>query len=324
MFGKCSSSCHHHYSAFNGCSSPNPIRYLFFPSLEHSVFSSSVNTSHVSSYDWILDSGATDHMVHSIHFFTSVTSPVHISVRLPNGDMVKVTHVGTVKISATLTLENVLCIPTFSFNLISISKLTQNPSCCCIFLSHYCFLQDLLLWKLIGLGKRHGRLYTLQCTDSITLPSSVSEVLSRLPSFLCNKSVNVCNLDSSPVVDTSNDAVRLWHYRLGHPSSQRLALLKSIVPDLTSYNNNNSFDCHICPLAKQHKLHFPKSTSVFLACFDLIHADIWGPYSTPSLNGSKYFLTLVDDHSGCTWVYLIKSKSDASSLIQFFFFSNDS
>ena len=110
---------------------------------------------------------------------------------------------------------------------------------------------------MIWLGKRHGGLYTLQCTDSITLPSSVSEVLSKLPSFLCNKSVNVCNLDSSPVVDTSNNAVRLWHYRLGHPSSQRLALLKSIVPDLTSYNNNNSFDFHICPLAKQHKLPFP-------------------------------------------------------------------
>ena len=48
----------------------------FSPSLEHSVFSSSVNTSYISSYDWILDSGATDHMVHSIHFFTTITSSV--------------------------------------------------------------------------------------------------------------------------------------------------------------------------------------------------------------------------------------------------------
>ena len=115
----------------------------FSPSLEHSVFSSSVNTSHINSYDWILNSGATNHMVHSIHFFTSITSSVQNSIRLPNGDMVKVTHIGTVKVSATLTLEHVLCIPSFSFNLISISKLTQNPSCCCIFLSHHYFLQDL-------------------------------------------------------------------------------------------------------------------------------------------------------------------------------------
>ena len=172
---------------------------------------------------------------------------------------------------------------------------------------------------MIGLGKRHGGLYTLQCTDSITLPPSVSKVLSKLPFFLCNKSVNVCNLDPSHVVATSNNVVRLGHYRLGHPSSQRLALLKSIIPDLASCNNSKSFDCYVCPLAKQHKLPFLESISVSLSCFDLIHADIWGPYSTPSLNGSKYFLTLVDDHSRCTWVYLMKCKSNASSLIQIFF-----
>lgn len=108
-------------------------------SLQYSVFSSQVDTSHICSSDWILDSGATDHMVHSLQFFTSITSIVHISVKLPNGDMAKVTHIGTVKLSSTLTLENVLCIPTFFFNLVSISKLTQSPSCCCIFLSHFCF-----------------------------------------------------------------------------------------------------------------------------------------------------------------------------------------
>ena len=91
-------------------------------------------------------------MVHSLHFFKSITSSVQIFVRLPNGDMVKVTHVGTVQVSAFLLLDNVLCIPSFSFNLIFISKLTQDSSCCCIFLSHYCFIQDLQLWKMIGLG----------------------------------------------------------------------------------------------------------------------------------------------------------------------------
>ena len=65
-------------------------------------------------------------MVHSIQFFTSMTSIIQISVRLPNGDMAKVTHVGTVQVSPTLLLENVLCIPSFSCNLISICKLTQT------------------------------------------------------------------------------------------------------------------------------------------------------------------------------------------------------
>ena len=53
--------------------------------------------------------------------------------------------------------------------------------------------------------------------------------------------------------------------------------------------------------------------------FDLIHVNIWGPYSTPSLNGSSYFLTLADDYSRCTWVFLMKYKSETSSLIQSFY-----
>ena len=60
------------------------------------MFSSHVNTSHITSNDWILDSGATNHMVHSIKFFTSITFVVQISIRLPNGDIAEVTHIGTV------------------------------------------------------------------------------------------------------------------------------------------------------------------------------------------------------------------------------------
>ena len=76
------------------------------------IFSCSlvVNTSHILSINWILDSGATDHMVHSLKFFTSITSIVQISVRFPNGDMTRVTNIGIVQLSPIFTLENVLCI----------------------------------------------------------------------------------------------------------------------------------------------------------------------------------------------------------------------
>ena len=166
---------------------------------------------------------------------------------------------------------------------------------------------------MIGLGKKQGGLYTLQCTPQVTLPDSVFEALSKLSSYFHGKSINSCNLNSS------DSDFRLWNYRLGHPSSQRLTLLNTIVPEIKSCNNNKPFDCHICPLTKQKKLPFPHSTSISLSCFDLIYADFSGPYSTPSLNGSRYFLTLVDDHNRCTCVYLLTHKFDASSLIQSFF-----
>ncbi|XP_075492417.1 uncharacterized protein LOC142530464 [Primulina tabacum] len=44
--------------------------------------------------------------------------------------------------------------------------------------------------------------------------------------------------------------------------------------------------------------------------FQLLHLDIWGPYNTPTYNGERYFLTIVDDFSRATWVYLLHSKLD--------------
>ena len=37
-----------------------------------------------------------------------------------------VTHIGTIRISSTLTLIDVLCVPSFSFNLISVNQLTKG------------------------------------------------------------------------------------------------------------------------------------------------------------------------------------------------------
>ena len=42
----------------------------------------------------------------------------------------------------------------------------------------------------------------------------------------------------------------------------------------------------------------------------LIHSDISGPMPTTSMNGSRYFLTFIDDFSRYTWVFFIKKKSE--------------
>jgi hypothetical protein len=72
-------------------------------------------------------------------------------------------------------------------------------------------------------------------------------------------------------------------------------------------------------LAKQHRLPFQDSNSISKNCFDLIHCDIWGPFSVKSTNGSSYFLTIVDDCTRFTWVYLMHSKSQTRFFIQAFF-----
>lgn len=44
--------------------------------------------------------------------------------------------------------------------------------------------------------------------------------------------------------------------------------------------------------------------------FELLHINIWGPFSVPSIEGYKYFLTIVDDHTRVTWIYLLRTKDE--------------
>lgn len=78
--------------------------------------------------------------------------------------------------------------------------------------------------------------------------------------------------------------------------------------------------CGICPKSKQTRLSFPKvSLSKSSSLFELVHMDIWGPFRTSTYNGEKYFLTIVDDFSRGTWVYLMQSKFDIFRLLTQFF-----
>lgn len=43
--------------------------------------------------------------------------------------------------------------------------------------------------------------------------------------------------------------------------------------------------------------------------FELIHCDLWGKYHTATNNGSQYFLTIIDNYTCGTWVYLMKHKT---------------
>ena len=76
--------------------------------LDHSIFSYNLTIPFdISPHDWIINSGATDHMIHSISLLTRITSVTLILVKLPNGESVLVTHIGQVKLSNDLVLDNV-------------------------------------------------------------------------------------------------------------------------------------------------------------------------------------------------------------------------
>ena len=103
--------------------------------------------------------------------------------------------------------------------------------------------------------------------------------------------------------------VQIWHNRLGHLSPKRLAVLRHVLHFYEIYCNHNN-PCYVCPLAKHRRLPFISNNHLSKLPFDLVHCDIWGPFQSSGRFGHRFFLTLVDDCTRFTWVFLLKHKSD--------------
>jgi len=241
---------------------------------------------------WIIDSGASSHVCSDLAMFRELKSVSGVTVTLPNGTRVSITHIGTVHITQKLILHNVLHVPDFKFNLMSVSSLVKTISCSAHFYVDCCLIQELSQGLMIGRGRLYHNLYILETEN--TSPSTSTPA--------------ACLFTGSVL----NDG-HLWHQRLGHPSSVVLQKLVSIIPSLKSFNSESS-PCCICPLAKQKRLAYISHNNLASNPFDLVHLDIWGPFSIESIEGFRYFLTVVDDCTRTTWVYMLRNKKDVSSV----------
>jgi hypothetical protein len=108
----------------------------------------------------------------------------------------------------------------------------------------------------------------------------------------------------------------LWHVRLAHPPIRKMH-------DIMKYYayvdvNKKPMPCGVCHSSRQKKLPYNKSVHIAYVVFDLVNVDIWGPLSIPSIQGHKFFLTVVDDHNWHTWIFFLKAKSETSNLVKSF------
>ena len=106
----------------------------------------------VHNTNWIIDSGASDHMTYDHKLFESLTE-------LPNGDKVAVTHKGNVKVLDEILLLDVLYVPGFKYNLISVLKLSFDLGCPIYFTYDACVVQGPSMSNPLVLGKLKRDLY---------------------------------------------------------------------------------------------------------------------------------------------------------------------
>ena len=89
---------------------------------------------------------------------------------------------------------------------------------------------------------------------------------------------------------------------------------------VSRFSSLSSPKCESCQLRKHTRVSFPKRLEYRTKSpFELIHIDVWGSSRTASTLGFRYFVTFIDDFSRCTWLFLMKSRTELCSMFQKFF-----
>ena len=79
------------------------------------------------------------------------------------------------------------------------------------------------------------------------------------------------------------------------------------MPD---FLNDHDGVCRGCVLGKNVKNSFPSSNRRSKGILDLVHSDIRGPMTAPSLSGYLYYVLFIDDFSRKTWIFFLKTKNE--------------
>ncbi|KAK9664005.1 hypothetical protein RND81_14G013000 [Saponaria officinalis] len=163
----------------------------------------------------------------------------------------------TVPLTPQITLHNVLFVPSFKFNLLSMAKLCRQLNSIILFTPDLCCLQGSSMKMPVVLGNNSRDLYIHQ--QSYVPAHSSTSLHNVFPSAVCNNSV------------------LLWHHRLGHLPLYKLQQMK-LCNESDSNVNKVITSCSTCVKARQHKLSFPVSQISSSFPFYMIHIDLWGPY----------------------------------------------
>lgn len=239
------------------------------------------------AHGWLVDSGATEHMCHVRSLFNEYYPVVGKTVRLANGEVVKVAGQGTVELRAnvgdkthTLVLRDVLFVPDLAVALISVSRLMRlgytakfGKEECEVIAEN---------GKIVALAQvQRGGIYQLQGPIENTAMVAAS---------------------------TKN---ALWHHRLGHLPHASIKMLvdKSMVTGMVDVKDVGF--CEACVQGKLHASPVPAGQGTRAKRpLELIHSDVMGPMATISREGYRYVVTFIDDFTRFAWMYPLKEKGD--------------
>ena len=256
------------------------------------------NMVNVNINTWWIDSGSTIHIANSLQGMQNLRKPVGNELSILSGNKMgsPVEAIGTCTLTLdngfVLVLERTFYVPSFSRNLISVSRLVPLGF-------SFTFQDNVfnLFYKSnnIGTGILADGLYRICLQNEATNNSLHVHIGTKR-----------CNINE--------DSSMLWHRRLGHISIDRI---KRLVKDgvLSTLDYTDFETCVDCIKGKQtnkSKKHANRSSNIL----EIIHTDICCP--DMDMPGQKYFITFIDDYSRYMYVYLLHNKYEALDAFKIF------
>ncbi|WVZ93785.1 hypothetical protein U9M48_039740 [Paspalum notatum var. saurae] len=240
---------------------------------------------------WIMDSGCSRHMTGHRKWFSSL-NPVSTKEYITFGDngQGKVLGVGSVSLSAKLSLREVAFVRNLGFNLVSVSQLLDEGFEVCFKKGACCVLdaEETLVCSLLPFGQVFR--------VDLTIVSGPARCLVASPSADIWK----------------------WHRRLGQLSFDLLVRLSSmgLIRGLPKLRAEKDLVCHPCRHGKMVAAsHIPVSRVMTSYPGELLHMDTVSPARVASVSGKWYVLVIVDDFSRFSWVFFMEFKNEAFGFV---------
>nr|GEU91680.1 hypothetical protein [Tanacetum cinerariifolium] len=111
------------------------------------------------------------------------------------------------------------------------------------------------------------------------------------------------------------------HDGLSHLNFDYINLLsrKDVVIGLPKLKYVKDQLCSSCEVSKAKRISFKsKAVPSLKERLNLLHMDLCGPMRVASINGKKYILVIVDDHSRYTWTLFLHSKDETPEVFKEF------
>ncbi|KAL5718134.1 hypothetical protein ACHQM5_011070 [Ranunculus cassubicifolius] len=235
--------------------------------------------------NWYADSGATHHLTSDMANLTT-RSEYNGSdqILIGNGKGLNISHIGSSS-KGSLSLQNMLHVPSIAKNLLSVSRLTRDNNVVFEFHPYSCYVKD-TKGKVLLQGKTKDGLYALDFDSWNKSPTSSPSA------FLGEKA-----------------SKNVWHERLGHPAGP---IINSIVSRNKLPVLHKEFEfCAACQTGKSHRLSFLSLSFHSSKPLEVVHSDLWGPAPVVSTLGYRYYIEFVDEFSRFTWIYPLSCKSES-------------